>query len=278
MIDFLGLGAQKSATSWLFQCLREHPEICLAEEKEIHYFSNDALYARGHLWYESHWGNCTAQQRRGEISTSYLSSPDAPARIKKYAPRAKLIAVLRHPIDRAESHIRHLLSKSEISEHMSLTEMLAARPDIFENGNYAAHLERYYALFPKEHLYVDTYDAVTADPLAVITRVDAFLGIRPHVPKALGMRYNSSAFRASSFHTTANKMHQSLKKMPGGRAILRGLNFIGITSPKLAHVGHVVGKQSETLYTLTPEDRQILADRYAHGLRKLAEYGIAFNS
>lgn len=278
MIDFLGLGAQKSATSWLFQCLREHPEICLAEEKEIHYFSNADVYARGHLWYESHWENCTAQQRKGEISTSYLSSPDAPARIKEYAPHAKLIALLRHPIDRAESHIRHLLSKSEISEHMSLTEMLATRPDIFENGNYATHLERYYALFPKEHLYVDTYDAVSVDPLAVITRVDAFLGIKPHVPKALYMWYNSSAFRASSFHATANKVHQSLKKTSGGRALLRGLKSVGITSPKLAHVGHVVGKQSETLYKFSPEDRRILADRYAHEFRKLADYGIAFNS
>lgn len=276
MIDFIGLGAQKSATSWLFQCLREHPEICLAEEKEIHYFSDNNLYERGRRWYESHWTNCSTQQQTGEISTSYLSSLDAPARIKEYAPNVKMIALLRDPVDRAESHIRHLLSKKEVPEHLRLEEMLALRPDIFENGCYGTHLERYYEFFSQDQFCVDTYAAVLTNPLSVITRVDTFLNIKPHVPKALFMRYNSSAFRASHLHTIANKSHQFMKEIPGGKSILHGLNALGFTSAKLAHVCHTMGKQSDTLYQLTPADRRMLTDRYTEELQKLARYGIAF--
>lgn len=276
MIDFLGIGAQKSATSWLFQCLREHPDICLAEEKELHYFSNDSTYAHGSDWYEAHWSVCRSGKRKGEISTSYLSSPTAAERIKAYAPQVKLIALLRHPVDRAESHIRHLLSKRELPEGLPLSKMLELHPDIFENGRYATHLARYRALFPAEQLYIDTYDQVLKDPLAVITHVDTFLGISTHTPLALSKRYNSSAFRASPLHDAANKTHAFLKRAPGGALAIKAIKSLGFSSTQLADAGHKTGEKEQNLFHFTPEERMQLEASYGDELTVLREQGVLF--
>lgn len=278
MVDFLGIGAQKSATSWLFQCMREHPRVCLAEEKELHYFSSDENYAKGAEWYATHWQICKPDTLKGEISTSYLSSPLAPERIKQDAPNAKLIALLRNPVDRAESHVRHLLSKKEVPNTLSLQELLAQRPDILENGRYATHLARYFALFPKEQIHIDTYDNVEREPLNVISRVDLFLGIDTHTPLSLSMHYNSSAFRATSLHDTANKTHQFLKQAPGGQLAINAIKALGFTSAKLAEAGHRRGEKSEDLFHFTPEDRQTLDAWYASELEQLAALGITFSS
>ncbi len=276
MVDFLGIGAQKSATSWLFQCMREHPRVCLAEEKELHYFSNDENYAKGAEWYATHWQICKPTALKGEISTSYLSSATAPERIKQDAPNVKLIALLRHPVDRAESHVRHLLSKKEVPDNISLQDLLALRPDILENGRYATHLARYYALFPKEQIHIDTYDNVEREPLNVISRVDLFLGIDTHTPLSLSMHYNSSAFRATALHDTANKAHQFLKKAPGGKLAINAIKALGFTSAKLADAGHRAGEKSEDLFHFTPEDRIALTEWYKDELAQLEQQGIQF--
>ncbi|MCR4285481.1 MAG: sulfotransferase, partial [Candidatus Kaiserbacteria bacterium] len=70
MINFIGLGAQKSGTSWAYTCLYEHPEVCIPV-KEIHFFSRPR-YAEGKEWYEAHFKKCAEGKLRGEWSTSYL--------------------------------------------------------------------------------------------------------------------------------------------------------------------------------------------------------------
>jgi hypothetical protein len=70
MINFIGIGAQKSGTSWAYTCLYDHPEVC-APIKEIHFFSRPR-FSQGKEWYERHFGSCGEGKLRGEFSTSYL--------------------------------------------------------------------------------------------------------------------------------------------------------------------------------------------------------------
>ena len=101
MIDFIGLGAQKAGTSWVYACLYEHPEIH-APIKELHFFSRDR-FSKGKDWYESHFSHRKEGQKVGEFSTSYLYSKETPERIKELYPEVKLIAIVRNPVTRAYS-------------------------------------------------------------------------------------------------------------------------------------------------------------------------------
>ena len=109
---FLGIGAQKSATSWISKCLNEHPDICVALSKETHFFSDDKRFSQGIEHYKLYFTNCCNKNiHKGEYSTTYLFSKFAPQRICNMYPDVKLIVSLRNPVDRAISHIKHLISK-----------------------------------------------------------------------------------------------------------------------------------------------------------------------
>ncbi len=175
MIDFIGVGAQKSGTSWAYACLYEHPEIC-APVKEIHFFSRPR-YSEGKAWYETHFKKCEAGKLKGEFSTSYLYSKEAPARIRNCYPEAKLIAILRNPVTRAYSQYRNAIKAGEIPETMTFEAYCGQETSVTEQGLYTAQLERYFALFPKEQMLVLIYEDIKKDPIAFMKRIYAFLGI-----------------------------------------------------------------------------------------------------
>ncbi len=177
MIDFIGIGAQKSGTSWAYTCLYDHPQVC-APLKEIHFFSR-SRFEKGQEWYESHFNKCEPASVKGEFSTSYLSSPEAPYRIHAAYPNAKLIAILRNPIDRAYSQYRNAIKAGEIPESMSFETFATQEKSVLEQGKYAEQLDRYFSLFPREQLLVLVYEDIKKDPIAFMRRMYDFLGVDP---------------------------------------------------------------------------------------------------
>ncbi len=175
MISFIGIGAQKSGTSWAYTCLYEHPEIC-APIKEIHFFSRPR-YENGVVWYESHFKKCDEKKLKGEFSTSYLYSEDAPKRIHTHYPDAKLIAIIRNPIERAYSQYRNAIKAGEIKETVSFEEYKMNDVSVCEQGKYATQLERFYTHFPKEQILVLVYEDIKKDPVAFMKRIYQFLEI-----------------------------------------------------------------------------------------------------
>ncbi len=175
MIHFLGIGAQKSATSWVYACLYEHPQIC-APIKELHFFSRPR-FEKGRDWYESHFAKCDPQKKIGEFSTSYLYSEEAPKRIRAYYPEVRLIAILRNPVTRAYSQYRNSIKSGEIQEHESFESYAGREASVLEQGKYASQLERYLALFPREQLLILVQEDIDRDPLAFMQRIYNFLQI-----------------------------------------------------------------------------------------------------
>lgn len=111
--DFIIVGAQKGGTTNLYDLLAAHPNVAPASTKEVHFFDLD--FGRGVNWYRSHFP--LAPQRTagrtltGEASPYYLFHPCAPARMARVVPRARLILMLRDPVDRAYSHYQHRFRK-----------------------------------------------------------------------------------------------------------------------------------------------------------------------
>jgi len=189
MINFIGIGAQKSGTSWVYACLYEHPDI-YAPVKEIHFFSRPR-FEKGIAWYESHFSKCVAGKVCGEFSTSYLYAPEAALRIKAAYPEVKLIAILRDPIARAYSQYGNSLKSGEISMDSSFESFVAMEASCLEQGKYMEQLERYYKVFPREQLLVLIYEDIARDPLAFIQRVYRHIGVSDSfVPPSLFSQIN----------------------------------------------------------------------------------------
>lgn len=174
--DFIGLGAQRSGTSWIYACLYDHPQLC-APSKEIHFFSRETSWHRGQAWYERHFRSCAPSAVAGEFSSSYLSSPIAPGRIAALYPRAKLVVSLRHPIERLTSSYLNDIAAGVVAADTPLTNALRIRPGYVDDGRYASHLKRYMEYFPRNQMLVLIYDDALSDPGEFIRRVYAFLGV-----------------------------------------------------------------------------------------------------
>ena len=106
-VDFAICGTQKGGTSALDAYLREHPEICMADVKEVHFFDTEKHFAREAINYSKYHSFFTPQKSHkilGEATPVYMYWPNAPQRLREYNPRMKLIILLRNPIERAYSH------------------------------------------------------------------------------------------------------------------------------------------------------------------------------
>ena len=76
--NFVGIGAQKCASTWIYQILSDHPDVSLSTKKEIDFFSY--RYHHGSLWYEKHFPDKPGATATGEVSPSYFHEPAVPSR------------------------------------------------------------------------------------------------------------------------------------------------------------------------------------------------------
>jgi hypothetical protein len=194
--DFLILGAQKAGTTALYAYLRWHPQITGPSFKEVSFF--DRHYAQGERWYRAHMP-VRHSGLVGEASPSYLFHPLAPERVARMLPEARLIALLRNPVDRAFSHYQHEVALGR--EQLTFEEALAREdermrgevermlddPGYFSHawwnytyaarGRYAEQLERWFAAFPREQLLVILTEDLASDTAGTYRRTLEFLGV-----------------------------------------------------------------------------------------------------
>lgn len=189
--NFIGLGAPKSATTWLFHCLREHPEVFVADSKEVMFFDYGDI--RGRLaTYEEHFSKAGDAKAVGEFSTRYLASTRAPERVKRLIPDAKLIASLRQPADQIYSHYWHLRRQNfhgldTSTEAPSFEQALKDMEDrLLTPACYYRHLSNWLEYFDRSRIHVILYDDIESAPKKVIEDLYAFLGVDSNfVPSAL---------------------------------------------------------------------------------------------
>ena len=196
--DFIGLGAQRAGTSWLYACLYDHPEVHVPT-KEIHFFSRARHWSRGYDWYDEQFADCPPGAIAGELSTSYLADPRTPARIRVRYPDAKLVVSLRHPVERAYSSYLNDTMAGVVRPGTSFADALRAHPEYVGHGRYFTQLARYLALFPRPQLLVLVIEDAAADPVAFVQRVFRFLDVDDRfVPSMVAARVNEGRVPYSS--------------------------------------------------------------------------------
>ena len=217
--DWLILGAAKAGTTSLAYWLYEHPDVYLAPVKEVRYFDEDDNYARGLDWYLAHFADAVTGQCNGEATPGYLWAPRAPQRIAQLVPDARLVALLRHPVDRAHSHFWHEVAWG--ADHSSFDRAIDAALDgdpamshLVTRGYYAEQLARYDEHFPREALLILLFDNLRADPRAIFADVCRHIGVREMPVKSLGTPYNRAHRRRSLRLRRAMERYRAWDRLP----------------------------------------------------------------
>lgn len=233
-IDFICIGAQKAATSWLHMVLSAHPQILASQPKELNYFT--ANYDCGALWYESHFAGDRDGRILGECSPNYFCSIDAPIRAHDYNPDLKLIACLRDPVARTFSNHLHELRVKHIPPSTTFRDALAANPAYLDQSRYKQNLERWIELFGRDRLLILFAEEIATRPEEVFTELSGFLGISDaDTPAALRERsHESVAFRHDRLQRVLRAggdafrrlgMHDQLKRLKSAPGISQALNM-----------------------------------------------------
>ena len=251
--DFLGIGAQRSGSTWLHELLASHPQIYVPRRrKEVHYF--DWYYDRGIRWYGRFFGSAAARIRvRGEVTPDYLYHPDAPARISATLPACKLIVMLRRPEDRAISHYRLLVRDDALSA--GFWDAARSMPEILDRGHYSRYLRRYLDFFGRDRLLVLTFERSMSSPDAAKRLLASFLGVDEGLfPPASGRDEHNASFvpRARHAYAAAIKVSRFLHRIDVDWPV-RLLRAVG--------VGRLFGSAAD-VPPLSPEEKARLRGLY----------------
>jgi Sulfotransferase domain len=213
--DFLIIGAQRCGTTYLHGLLAAHPDVGPPVAKEVEFF--DRNWHRGLNWYRSYFPSARPKTGRrgsvtGEASPSYIFHPLAVERARTALPQARIVVLLRNPVDRAYSHYLHAVRLG--FETMPFEEALAHEekgPDsatqrmhddqfslsrhysYLARGAYVEQLEEWMQAFPAEQLLVVRSEDFFADVRGTLARVTQFLGLEAQdlerIPPPKSFRY-----------------------------------------------------------------------------------------
>jgi hypothetical protein len=187
--NFLVIGAGKSGTTSLYRYLAQHSDVFMSPVKETNWFAyegqGDSLRypIRTRDAYERLFEGVAAERAVGEASPQYLKSTVAAERIAAALPGVRLVALLRHPVDRAYSSYLHSLR--DALERRGVEEALQPGSRYVELGLYHPQLSRYFERFDRSRIKVILYDDLAADPAAVMRDLYAFLGVDESFPSML---------------------------------------------------------------------------------------------
>lgn len=216
--DYLLIGTKRGGTTSMARWLLEHPDVrglypAIERRKGTYFF--DVNYHRGHDWYRSHFPVRAVHELRGRLrgrrqligdaTPYYLHHPHAAERARRHAPDARVIVLLRHPVDRAVGHWAERTRNGV--ETLAFGQALRAEPDrlageeqrmledptyasfahqhwsYVDQGRYARGLRRWFDAFPTDQILVLRSEDLYADPAATYRETLDFLGLDHHQPR-----------------------------------------------------------------------------------------------
>lgn len=162
-----------------FQCLKEHPEICVSNPKETNFFITPFLYKRGIKAYKKFFKNCPKESIKGEFSPNYMLYPISAELIYKYFPETKILLSLRNPVERAISHYKYdIKTDSKMTIYKNFEEAIRKERKLKEKGFYYKHLKNYFNVFPRDQILVIFYEDLRKNPEKTIEDIYSFLGVK----------------------------------------------------------------------------------------------------
>jgi hypothetical protein len=268
--DFLLVGAPKAGTTALHVALARHPQLYLSPVKEPKFFltdggppagpggPGDAQTFREYVWkpadYEALFDPAPPGVLKGESTTLYLRDPAAHERIASLLPDARLIAVVRDPVDRAHSNWTHLRSaglepEADFLRACALEESRAARGwgpfwRYLDLGRYGGQLEHLFSVFPPEQVHVVLYRDLRVSPVDTLDRICEFLGIDTGVLGSVPAENVTAAPASTRIDHLLVKALPALDRLPAS-----------VRLPVTTRVRRRLQREQRTRTPLTPDER-----------------------
>lgn len=202
MFKFLGIGAQKAGTTWLYEMLRQHSDISFPLDKEVHFWNNIHT-DQNVIDYLSKFQHPTLCE--GEITPAYAFLPTATIEeIHQYQPDLKIIYIIRNPLDRAWSSAKMALQRAEMEFHEASDEWFI---DHFNSkgsllrGDYEMCLRNWLSVFKENQLLIIKFEDIANNPCATLSKCCHFLQIKQFDNAQLGLIQASKPVFSSSRQT-----------------------------------------------------------------------------
>lgn len=213
--DFLCIGAQKAGTTWLYHQLAGHPDIWLPPVKELHYFDRTEsrysnwlvkperkgqfarntlirfMLTKHSLWalrfifgrrndkYYSALFKPSLNQVCGEITPAYSrQSLETIEHVVQLMPDAKIIYLLRNPVDRVWSSIKMYRRRNDVDQVTSYGKVIELkRKNLIGNSAYLDNIERWSRYYKDDQIFIGFYDQIIDDPNGLLIDIYKFLGV-----------------------------------------------------------------------------------------------------
>lgn len=249
MPNFLIIGAAKAGTTALHHYLKQHPQIYMSPVKETNFFAFEGekidfsgpddrklinRYSVNNLEaYQALFKNALNETAIGEACPSYLYRQKAPERIRHYIPDAKLIAILRNPVERAySSYLMHVREGRE--QLTNFAQALREEETRIRNnwgwghyvnqGFYYAQLKRYFDLFSRSQIKVYLYEDFRDNVVSLLQDILRFIDVDETFVPDMSIRHNVSGTPKNKvLHTCLTGLHS---QMIGTNPIKTGLKLL----------------------------------------------------
>lgn len=289
MPNFLIIGAAKSGTTSMWHQLEQHPQIFMHPKKQLNFFALDGVDLDFHgpsprdltiystttiEAYRAQFSEVTNERAVGEASNLYLYSPNAAERIRHYVPNVKLIAILRHPAERAYSRFLHLVreGREPLTDFARALDEEETRirnnwwPDFhyLHAGLYYTQLERYFDLFPRSQIKIYLHEDLKSDPFGVLQDTFRFLGVDDTFTPDTTIKYNVSGIPKN------RALHQVIKRLRQVRPVVERFLPEG-QRQSILRIGSKIHNRNLTKPRLSPEVRRRLVEGYREDTLKLQD-------
>lgn len=265
-VELFHLGPPKTATTWLYHCLREHPQIITSKRDTIHYF--DIHFAKGYNWYDSQFEKdrfCknASDAIRFDPTYSYICCPKSISRIANYNPNAKMVYCLRDPVERAFSHYWHI--KKQIgSRAMRFSDIISHYNNYatwMEHGLLAPAMRVLYDHFPKKNILAISYEEQGANPDKIWQLTTALAGIDQNfIPPSLHKKVNVAGAKTSLPTRISNKILRSIMSEEKIVKLSNTSPFIRTLSGKSEYIAGIDKELEAELLSIIEPDIKAMED------------------
>ncbi len=283
--NFAVIGAAKSGTTALYEYLKQHPDVYMSPQKETNFFAfegqevdfrapGDEGISRTSITdlgsYREQFASVAGETAIGEASPWYLYLPGTAGNLRRHVPDARLIVILRDPVDRAFSSYLHLMREGQ--EYLSFEDGLAAEDErVAQNweplwhykraGLYAGQVKRFLELFGRDRIRFYLYDDFNADTGSVLRDIYNFLGVDNSFESRTSVRHNVTGVPRNQFLWRLIREENPIERLAG--ALVPPRYRAGL---KRTLIQRLLKKP-----VLRPDTRRSLGSYYREDVRELQE-------
>lgn len=253
-------GIQRTGSTWLYDCLKEHPQVYVPYLKEIHYF--DRNFDKGQNWYEVFFENSEDEKILIDITPNYFHDTSIPEKISDLLPECKIIIVLRNPVDYIFSlykkHRQSLFVKEEFND------LLKSR-SYLNQGLFSEKMKAYFDAFKRNQIFVGYYEEFSLDNHNYLSKIYQFLQVEEYHPTITNKVINPPV------EARYRRLHQVLRKIQNISSKNKTLhNLTNYFRPYILHNRWYSKPLNQTI-SLGTDQKEFLESYYIDDVHNLSE-------